>query len=75
MDFIISIWRSTWIKVLAYVLIGIGINTAAPHYPSFTGNFGPSAELHSLVQFVISVMLWPLSFWGPTFTVGKWTGL
>jgi hypothetical protein len=75
MDFLVSIWRSTWIKVLAYVIIGIGVNTAAPHYPQFSQGFGPGVLLHSLVQYVISVMLWPLSLWSPTFTVGKWTGL
>jgi hypothetical protein len=75
MDFIISIWRSTWVKVLIYVVIGIGVNTAAPHYPQFGQNFGSAVLLHSLVQYVISVMLWPLSLWSPTFTVGKWTGL
>jgi hypothetical protein len=75
MDFIFGLFRSTWLKVLIYVIIGIGVNTAAPHYPQFGQNFGPSVMLHSLVQYVISVMLWPLKFWGPTFTVGKWTGL
>ncbi len=75
MDFLISIWRSTWLKVLIYVVIGIGVNTAAPHYPQFGQNFGPGVLLHSLVQYIISVMLWPLSLWSPTFTVGKWTGL
>jgi hypothetical protein len=75
MDFIISIWRSTWLKVIIYVIIGIGVNTAAPHYPQFGQNFGPGQLLHSFVQYIISVMLWPLSLWQPTFTVGKWTGL
>jgi hypothetical protein len=74
MDFIISMWRSTWLKVLIYVIIGIGVNTAPPHYPSFTQNFGAGFLLHSIIQYVISVMFWPLSFWHPIFTVGKWTG-
>jgi hypothetical protein len=75
MDFMLGIIRSTWLKVLIYILIGIGVNTAAPHYPQFQQNFGPMFLLHSIVQYVISVMLWPLSFWHPTFTVGKWTGV
>ena len=75
MDILFGVLRSTWLKVLIYVIVGIGVNTAAPHYPSFSGNFGPSVELHSLVQYLISVMLWPLSFWQPTFTVGQWHGL
>lgn len=75
MDFMRSIFFSTWIRVLVYVLLGIGINTSPPHYPTFSGQFGLGVELHSVVQYVISVMLFPLSFWSPTFTVGKWTGL
>jgi hypothetical protein len=75
MDFIFGILRSTWLKALVYVIVGIGVNTTPPHYPTFSGNFGAGVELHSLVQYVISIMLWPLSFWHPEFTVGKWTGL
>ena len=75
MDFVFGILRSTWLKVFIYIIIGIGVNTTAPHYPQFSQGFGPSVLLHSFTQYVISVMLWPLSFWGPTFTVGKWTGL
>ena len=75
MEFIINAARSTWLKVLVYVVIGIGVNTAAPHYPQFGQNFGPGVLLHSITQYFISVMLWPLSFWHPIFTVGKWTGL
>jgi hypothetical protein len=75
MEFIINAARSTWLKVLVYVIIGIGVNTAYPHYPQFGQNFGPGVLLHSITQYFISVMLWPLSFWHPIFTVGKWTGL
>lgn len=70
-----SLFYTTWFRVLIWVIIGIGINTAPPHYPTFSGNFGIGPELHSLTQYVISVMLWPLSFWSPQFTVGKWIGL
>ena len=75
MDFIFGVLRSTTLKVLIYVVVGIGVNTASPHYPQFGQNFGPSVMLHSIVQYTISVTLWPLSFWHPEFTVGKWTGL
>jgi hypothetical protein len=75
MDFIKSLFYSTWIRVGVYIVIGIGVNTASPHYPTFSGNFGAGQELHSLTQYVISVGLWPLSLWHPEFTVGKWTGL
>jgi len=75
MEFLVMIWRSTWIKVLIWVVIGIGVNTAPPHYPQFGAGFGPGVLFHSLVQYIVSVMLWPLSLWSPTFTVGRWTGL
>jgi hypothetical protein len=75
MDFIVGALRSTTLKILLYVIIGIGVNTAPPHYPTFGAGFGPSVILHSLTQYLISVTLWPLSLWHPTFTVGKWTGV
>jgi hypothetical protein len=50
-------------------LIGVFVNTAPPHLPSTANGV---ASLHSWVQYAISVMLWPLSFWNPNFTVGKW---
>jgi hypothetical protein len=75
MEFIVGVMRSTWLKVFIYILIGIWVNTAAPHIPQFGQNFGPGVLLHSLVQYIMSVMLWPLSFWHPTLSVGKWTGL
>jgi hypothetical protein len=51
-------------------LIGVFVNTASPHLPTTAGSFG---ALHSWVQYAISILFWPLSLWGPTFTVGKWT--
>lgn len=55
--------------IAIYILIGIFYNTASPHLPTlaFTG-----AALHSWVQYFISVFFWPLSFWHPDFTAGKW---
>jgi hypothetical protein len=75
MTFLRSVFYSTWIRVGAYIVIGIGVNTAAPHYPSFSAQFTWQVDLHSLVQYIVSVGLWPLSLWHPEFTVGKWTGL
>lgn len=63
-----------YIVAAIWIALGVGTNTAPPHYPSFSGQFSLQFELHSLVQYVISVALWPLSFWHPNFTVGKWTG-
>jgi hypothetical protein len=45
------------------------VNTASPHLPTTAGNI---SLFHSWVQYFVSVFLWPLSFWQPTFTVGKW---
>jgi hypothetical protein len=50
-------------------LVGVFVNTAPPHLPTTPGSLG---SLHSWVQYAISVMFWPLSFWTPSFTVGKW---
>ena len=56
--------------IVVYTLIGVFYNTASPHIPSTAGSL---TSLHSWVQYLISVFFWPLSFWHPTFTVGKWT--
>ena len=75
MSFMRSVFYSTWLRVGVYIIIGIIVNTSPPHVPSFSGQFNAGMELHSLAQYILSVMLWPLSLWHPTFTVGKWTGL
>ena len=54
---------------LIYFLIGIFYNTASPHIPSTAASF---ASLHSWIQYFISILFWPLSFWKPIFSVGKW---
>ena len=55
--------------IVIYTLIGVLGNTAPPHFPplAFSG-----AALHSWVQYVISILFWPLSLWHPTFSVAKW---
>jgi hypothetical protein len=65
--------------IVLYIAIGILTNTAPPHIPSFeVGAAGSTMSLwqtfHSWIQYLISVMFWPLSFWQPTFTVSKWSG-
>ena len=55
--------------IAIYILIGVFYNTAPPHIPSTAANF---TSLHSWVQYFISVFFWPLSFWHPIFTMGKW---
>jgi hypothetical protein len=56
--------------IAIYILIGVFHNTASPHIPSTAGSL---TSLHSWVQYLISIFFWPLSFWHPTLTLGKWT--
>ena len=72
---LVGIFRSVTFWTIVYILIGIGVNTAPPHYPSFPGGFSAGLELHSIVQYLISITLWPLGLWAPDFTTGMWHGL
>jgi len=64
-----TLFSTTGLIIVLYILVGIFFNTASPHVPTTTGNL---TSLHSWVQYFISILFWPLSFWTPTFTVGKW---
>ena len=55
--------------VAAYILIGVFFNTVPPHLPAVAFSL---TALHSWIQYVISVFLWPLSLWHPTFSVSQW---
>jgi hypothetical protein len=55
--------------LMIYVLIGVFHNTAPPHLPTFAFS---AAMLHSWIQYFISILFWPLSFWHPIFSVAKW---
>lgn len=70
MKFFNTLFSKIGLLIVIYILIGIFLNTASPHLPTTAGNL---ASLHSWAQYFISVLFWPLSFWTPTFTVGKWT--
>jgi hypothetical protein len=67
--YIRALFSTFGLFLVIYLLIGVFYNTAPPHIPSTAGSL---ASLHSWVQYFISVFFWPLSFWHPTFTVGKW---
>ena len=69
MNFLKSLFSKTGLIIVIYVLIGVFVNTAPPHLPSATASL---STLHSWVQYFISILFWPLSFWHPTFTVGQW---
>lgn len=70
MNFLSTLFSRTGLLIAVYILAGVFVNTAAPHIPSSPATV---AGLHSWVQYVISVLFWPLSLWHPAFTVGKWT--
>jgi hypothetical protein len=68
--FLKTLFSTTGLLILIYLLIGVFYNTAPPHLPVTAASF---TSLHSWIQYFISILTWPLSFWHPTFTVGKWT--
>ncbi len=72
MAFLKTLFSTTGLLIGIYILIGVFFNTAPPHIPTT-----PSAlsSLHSWVQYIISVLFWPLALWHPTFTLGQWTPL
>ena len=70
MDFLKTLFSTKGLLIVAYILIGVFINTAAPHLPTPAFN---GAALHSWIQYFISILFWPLSFWHPVMTLGKWT--
>jgi hypothetical protein len=67
--FFSTLFSTTGILIVLYILIGVFLNTAPPHLPTTAGSL---SSVHSWVQYFISVLFWPLSFWTPTFMVGKW---
>ena len=67
--FVRTLFSTTGLLIVIYIVIGVFVNTASPHLPTTAGNI---SLFHSWVQYFVSVFLWPLSFWQPTFTVGKW---
>jgi hypothetical protein len=56
--------------LLIYFLIGVFHNTAPPHLPVTAGSL---TSAHSWIQYFISILFWPLSYWHPLLSVGKWT--
>jgi hypothetical protein len=55
--------------IAIYILIGVFYNTAPPHLPAAAFSL---VALHSWIQYFISILLWPLSFWHPIFSTGQW---
>lgn len=69
MDFLKTLFSAKGLLIAVYILIGVFANTASPHLPATAGSL---SSLHSWVQYIISVLFWPLALWHPTFTLGKW---
>ena len=67
--YIRALFTELGLFIAAYILIGVFYNTAPPHLPMAAFSL---TALHSWIQYVISVFLWPLSFWQPTFSVSHW---
>ena len=70
MNFLKALFSRTGFLIAIYILIGVFLNTAAPHVPATPNSID---ALHSWGQYILSILFWPLSLWHPTFTVGKWT--
>ena len=68
-NFFKTLFSTTGILIVIYILIGVFLNTAPPHIPAITAT---ADSLHSWIQYLISIFFWPLSFWHPHFTTGKW---
>jgi len=68
-NFFKTLFSTTGIFIVLYILIGVFVNTAPPHIPAITAT---ADSLHSWIQYLISIFFWPLSFWHPHFTTGKW---
>ncbi len=69
MDYIKTIFSVKGLVVAGYILVGVFYNTAPPHLPTVAFSL---PALHSWAQYFISILLWPLSFWHPIFSVGQW---
>jgi hypothetical protein len=68
--FLRTLFSVRGLLIALYILIGVFVNTASPHLPATPSSV---SSLHSWVQWIISILFWPLSLWHPTFTFGKWT--
>jgi hypothetical protein len=55
--------------VVTYILIGVFTNTAPPHLPVTASSL---TSVHSWIQYFISILFWPLKYWQPLLSVGKW---
>jgi hypothetical protein len=69
MDYVKALFSAKGLVIVIYILVGVFVNTAPPHLPTAAFSL---AALHSWIQYFISILFWPLSFWHPAFSVAKW---
>ena len=69
MDFLNALFSKKGLLIALYIMLGVFLNTASPHLPTTPSSV---SSLHSWVQWVISILFWPLGLWQPSFTPGKW---
>jgi hypothetical protein len=68
-DYVKTLFSAKGLFIVIYILVGVFVNTASPHLPTAAFSL---AALHSWVQYFISILFWPLSFWTPPFSVARW---
>jgi hypothetical protein len=68
-DYVKALFSAKGLVIVIYILVGVFVNTAPPHLPTAAFSL---AALHSWIQYFISILFWPLSFWHPPFSVAKW---
>ena len=55
-NFFKTLFSTTGVFIVLYILIGIFVNTAPPHVPAIAAT---AASLHSWIQYLISIFFWP----------------
>jgi hypothetical protein len=68
-DYVKALFSVKGLVIVIYILVGVFVNTAPPHLPTAAFSL---AALHSWIQYFISILFWPLSFWHPAFSVAQW---
>ena len=68
MDFLKTLFSTKGLLIVAYILIGVFVNTAS----SPSADTGVRRSSAAQLDPVLHLIFWPLSFWHPSFSVGQW---